>query len=103
MIVKEILPLLPKFSDDSGYDVQCIVWDKKKPLAYYEKETNIKEFLDYEIIAIKSGVLRFGGNYDEQLCLVLAEKEIDILRRKQKEYDMQQYYKKLEEHKHVKY
>jgi hypothetical protein len=82
--IKDILPILPKHSDNSGYDVQ-IGWarnEKEQGNRYpwwttallssmLDQENkrlgNDINFLDWEIKEITSGVACFGGEYDNTL------------------------------------
>ena len=77
MKVKDLEPLLPRYSDNSGFDVQIIYNTDKRGLAWckyelYRPEENPKQ-RNLTVIGIRAGVLRFGGNYDDDLTLIVEE------------------------------
>lgn len=92
MTVRDLLPLLPKFSDNSGYDVKINfkVRQKKSDWMNWESVSlgninrtvdencflypfkNCDEILDCEVIKIQSGKLLVGGDVDESLQLYLS-------------------------------
>ena len=90
MKVKELLPLLPRFSDDSGYDAHVAIYDESHRPALFKfcmvpdcKKTyspysllpfkSKEEIYDMDVISLESGHLFAGGNFDESLYIIVKE------------------------------
>jgi hypothetical protein len=65
--VKEILSILPRYSDNSGYDVKFVKVDPKHARFNWESMRFSDDLLESEIESIQAGRTRIGGHYDEDL------------------------------------
>ena len=77
MRIKDLEPILPRYSDNSGFDCQIIYKDDKHPLflcrsELYRPNENPKQ-RELEVIGLQSGILRCGGHFDEDLVLIVKE------------------------------
>lgn len=98
MTIRDLLPLLPKYSDNSGYSVKVnfisivSIWkdtkSNKKCNKYYadvflstiEDNEKFKRMLDCEVTKITSGKNLVGGDYDDLLQLWLDTEEFAEIR-----------------------
>ena len=94
MKLKELLPFLPRFSDNSGYDACVAVYDhsfspawfrfaripddcKKVESCFLYPWKTPKDIYESEVSSIESGHLFAGGNFDETLYIIVKEPEND--------------------------
>jgi len=89
MTIKDLLPVLPKYGDNSGYDVvinyvsEFRTWpDARKGTQtqkYYDhislNNEKAKDMMDCEVKEIKAGRLLAGGDCDESLQLWLETED----------------------------
>lgn len=77
MIVKDLLPVLPRYSGDYGFNVNFVeVNDKHSKFLWssinkYDSETGKElptdKLLNTKVVSIEAGRPRPGGHFDEQL------------------------------------
>lgn len=73
--VKDIEHLLPRYGDDSGFDVQIIYKEGRSLLAFERSElyrpNEHPEQRELEIISLLPGLTRSGGHYDDTFGIVV--------------------------------
>ena len=73
--IKDIEHLLPRYNDDSGFDVQIIYKEGHRLLAFerselYRPDEHPKQ-RNLEIISLLPGLTRVGGYYDDTFAIVV--------------------------------
>lgn len=81
MKVKDILPLCPRYHDNSGYDITIRQWDEASGKSKWLHTNRIPTDWDTgkypewvyesEVKEIRAGWPLAGGNYDESLNIII--------------------------------
>ena len=73
--IKDVEHLLPRYSDDSGFDVQIIYKKGRRLLAFEDHDLyrpdEHPEQRNLEIVSLLPGLTRAGGHYDDTFTIVV--------------------------------
>lgn len=71
MTIKDLMPILPKYHDNSGFDVVVTIGNWRNIYKTFSQLS--EEDLNREVLAIEQGKALVNGDFTEELHLLVKE------------------------------